>query len=446
MGAEIKFLDRLKTAAKDFKATVNAEIQDWKTLPARVEEVNQFNQTKKPMEKTKTLSRRDFLKLAGTAVAAELALSACSVPLVNVVRTLTKTPEGKVPVVTPTNEKLGIQINEVAVWDKATLAAKDANVSAQIDALAGELRKQRPDLFVGNTQLESFAISVPAKDMTGKKTNTIYPFIVGNNQTDRNKSFVTIVLRRLDGQGIFAQSLTPVDIDVDGQQRGALVLPTSDTEQLPIFIFPKSLKDWNAQSDAQKVASDVIFIPPTGDRVKIPLSGGKLASPAVYNAQVGYATPGFNPDLATKASATDFYKTPAPTATLEAPKPTAQPTNTSTPEKPTQAPTQQPKPTERPTAIPATPKPENQPIVEADGEIRPVYVPRTNVRYLNGGFWGTETAITDNLFEGQKVQNGFGKATVKHSEHPEYEVGKTYYSYTWSRSGISRVTIYTIIP
>ena len=287
---------------KDTLLEAGAVLRRWGSLPRRAMS-DQLN----------SVDKRVRLPLGVTLVLGT-ALAACA-------RISRELPNTTSPVVdngprtataAPTNEVLGVQFSEVAVWDKATLAAKDANVSAQIDALAGELRKQRPDLFVGNTQLESFAISVPAKDMTGKKTNTIYPFIVGNNQTDRNKSFVTIVLRRLDGQGIFAQSLTPVDIDVDGQQRGALVLPTSDTEQLPIFIFPKSLKDWNAQSDAQKVASDVIFIPPTGDRVKIPLSGGKLASPAVYNAQVGYATPGFNPDLATKASATDFYKTPAP--------------------------------------------------------------------------------------------------------------------------------------
>ncbi|MEK7504301.1 MAG: hypothetical protein AAB550_02265, partial [Patescibacteria group bacterium] len=55
--------------------------------------------------------------------------------------------------------------------------------------------------------------------------------------------------------------------------------------------------------------------------------------------------------------------TPAPTATLEAPKPTAQPTNTTAPTKEPVAPTQHLKPTAerpQPTAIPAIPKPTDQ--------------------------------------------------------------------------------------
>lgn len=71
-----KLVNGLKTAPQNFRAIVKTEIQDWKTLPARVEEVNQFNKTKPKNMETKKLSRRDFLKISGIGSVA-VTLVAC---------------------------------------------------------------------------------------------------------------------------------------------------------------------------------------------------------------------------------------------------------------------------------------------------------------------------------------------------------------------------------
>lgn len=77
MGFDLeKLVNGLKTAPQNFKAIVKAEMQDWKTLPARVEEVNQFNKTKPKNMETKKLSRRDFLKISGIGSVA-VTLVAC---------------------------------------------------------------------------------------------------------------------------------------------------------------------------------------------------------------------------------------------------------------------------------------------------------------------------------------------------------------------------------
>lgn len=317
--------------------------------------------------------------------------------------------------VTPTNEVLGIQFNEVAVWDKATLATKDASISAQINALSREIEKQRPELFVNGTQLDAFAISVPTKDMTGKKTNTIYPFIVGSNKADQSKSFVTIVLRRADGQGIFAQSLTPMDVVIDGQLRGALVFNDE-----PVFVFPKSLKEWNAQSDAQKTSSDVIFIPPTGEKIKIPLGGGKLASPAIYDAQFGYTTPDVKPTATATAT-----NTPEPTST-----PTTAPSKTPTAVQP--LPTEKPKPT----TIPATPKPTMG--IEwrvTDGGNSEAIVSQSNLL--------TQTEISPFLDQ----IRARGRTTRKYNPNkPECGVGSTCYIVQKINDKLDAIWVVTIIP
>lgn len=281
-----KVVNGLKTLKRNFKDGLDKETQEWRRM-------NENHITK--------LNRRDVLKLMAIGAAGEALLAACAHPVIQAVGALTRTPEVK-PSTTPTSETLGIQYGEVKVLDREGLRAKDATISTQVTALEAELKKRRPELFTAETQVDQLAILVPEKTMSGK-TNFIYPFITVRNP-ESTKSFVAMVLVSPDGKGIVAQSLIPQDVSIDGMQKGALVLPTG-SEMLSIFVFPRTVAEWSAMSDAEKLDSIIDFIPPQKGNVKIPLNGGKLASPAIWNMNIGYSSPNL----------TEIPPTPAPTAT-----------------------------------------------------------------------------------------------------------------------------------
>lgn len=333
-------------------------------------------------------------------------------------------PTDVVPVV---DKKLGIQFEKVSVLNKRDLMVKNPSIASQVNALETEIKKRRPELFSATTQVDQIAISVPKLDMTGEEKTFIYPFITVKN-TNAAESFVAIVLTSPDGKGVVAQSLTPQDIEINGKKMGALVLEIG-SEKFPIFVFPMSIKEWAELSDSQKQSAMIDFVPPKENGVKIPLSGSKLASPALWDVNIGYASPSL---------------TETPTVV-----PTVTPTLT-----PTVAPTWTPTPTYTqarplPTAVvgpSATLKPDVQNGLPADW---PAWI-RQHPEYgwykvddNGGGHWATKDLPID-VCKDVVAPFRVIKDWPYDPKKPEFEKGKTYVSCGGNQNGFTVAFEYRI--
>jgi len=139
-------------------------------------------------------------------------------------------------------------------------------------------------------------------------------------------------------------------------------------------------------------------------------------------------------------------ETPKPTATIETIA-TSTSTLTPSPTRPAviQSPTQAPV---RPTDIPK-PTPivvENKPIVEADGEVRPAFIPKDNCAYLGNKYWSCS------LREDIRIRNeGDPKFQLnpKFVYYRDYKADAnnpagTYYDFDFSETKLVKVIIWTV--